>query len=380
MTARYRSSISVFRRCSTRLLRSCRMPRLAARRGIRARGGAPRRRLRRSRRRSDQYHSETPSNVSVTQTQPSNVNVSIRINSPGDDGPVVQINNAGGSAVVEQVQQVVQRPRRSRSQSRCRPGRAAAACPPRGTGPGRRPASVAPRARAPRRRSRAGTGTGPCDERSGRRRGRPRARGLPGIPDPGGPDMDDLLAAAAPIFAAVMPSDCGRPPAAACAAASGADVRSLERRRRRRGPPPAAGRAPPAQPLLAGASAHAPPASAARPRHAERAAARAQPGPGEARPRPCRRAAAPDSAPRRRSARWPRSCSASDLRCSSPPASSSYLDSAIAGGPASPGGCRGCPPSAWSGLANGAMCPRNPGTGRRYRPVVSLDINGGIKS
>jgi hypothetical protein len=55
----------------------------------------------------EQYHSE---NVSVTQEQPSNVNVSIRINSPGDDGPVVQINNAGGSAVVEQVQQVVQRP------------------------------------------------------------------------------------------------------------------------------------------------------------------------------------------------------------------------------------------------------------------------------
>ncbi len=56
----------------------------------------------------DQYHSE---NVSVTQEQPSNVNVSIRINSPGDDGPVVQINNAGGTTEVEQV--VQQRSRRA---------------------------------------------------------------------------------------------------------------------------------------------------------------------------------------------------------------------------------------------------------------------------
>jgi hypothetical protein len=43
---------------------------------------------------ADQYHSETP-DVTVTQTQPENVNVSIRINSPGDDGPVTQINGAG---------------------------------------------------------------------------------------------------------------------------------------------------------------------------------------------------------------------------------------------------------------------------------------------
>jgi hypothetical protein len=56
----------------------------------------------------EQYHSEAPKTVSVTQDQPSNVNVSIRINSPGDDGPVVQINNAGGSAVVEQVVEAVQ--------------------------------------------------------------------------------------------------------------------------------------------------------------------------------------------------------------------------------------------------------------------------------
>ena len=50
----------------------------------------------------EQYHSETP-DVSVTpQQQPSNVNVSIRINSPGDDGPVVQIN--GNDNVVDVVQ------------------------------------------------------------------------------------------------------------------------------------------------------------------------------------------------------------------------------------------------------------------------------------
>jgi hypothetical protein len=42
-----------------------------------------------------QYHSETPSQVTVTQANPQNVNVSIRINSPGDDGPVTQINNTG---------------------------------------------------------------------------------------------------------------------------------------------------------------------------------------------------------------------------------------------------------------------------------------------
>jgi hypothetical protein len=46
-----------------------------------------------------QYHSETPSDAPVTQSQPGNVNVSIRINSPGDDGPVTQINAAGGDVV-----------------------------------------------------------------------------------------------------------------------------------------------------------------------------------------------------------------------------------------------------------------------------------------
>jgi hypothetical protein len=50
-----------------------------------------------------QYHSETSREVTVTQDQPTNVNVSIRINSPGDDGPVVQIHNAGGTGVVDQV-------------------------------------------------------------------------------------------------------------------------------------------------------------------------------------------------------------------------------------------------------------------------------------
>src|SRR5687768_2686245 len=42
-----------------------------------------------------QYHSESPSEVTVTQANPQNINVSIRINSPGDDGPVTQINNTG---------------------------------------------------------------------------------------------------------------------------------------------------------------------------------------------------------------------------------------------------------------------------------------------
>jgi hypothetical protein len=49
---------------------------------------------------AEQYHSESPVDVNVTQTQPSNVNVSVRIFSPGDDGPVTQINQA--AAVVEQ--------------------------------------------------------------------------------------------------------------------------------------------------------------------------------------------------------------------------------------------------------------------------------------
>jgi hypothetical protein len=43
-----------------------------------------------------QYHSKSAPDVTVTQQNPENVNVSIRINSPGDDGPVTQTNTAGG--------------------------------------------------------------------------------------------------------------------------------------------------------------------------------------------------------------------------------------------------------------------------------------------
>ena len=42
----------------------------------------------------EQYHSEQAPDVTVTQRNPQNVNVSIRINSPGDEGPVTQTNNA----------------------------------------------------------------------------------------------------------------------------------------------------------------------------------------------------------------------------------------------------------------------------------------------
>jgi hypothetical protein len=55
---------------------------------------------------ADRYHSETTPNVSVTQTQPENVNVSIRINSPGDDGPVVQVTGAGADVVTNVVNQI----------------------------------------------------------------------------------------------------------------------------------------------------------------------------------------------------------------------------------------------------------------------------------
>jgi hypothetical protein len=43
-----------------------------------------------------QYHSKSVPDVTVTRENPQNVNVSIRINSPGDNGPVTQTNNAGG--------------------------------------------------------------------------------------------------------------------------------------------------------------------------------------------------------------------------------------------------------------------------------------------
>ena len=126
MTARYRSSISGSRRCSTRRPRWFRSRRWRrpwpnpspSRRPRRPPAGGPR-----SAPPSEQYHSETPPNVSVTQQQPSNVNVSIRINSPGDDGPVVQINNAGGTAVVEQIVE------RAAAASRSRPRRAGGELP-----------------------------------------------------------------------------------------------------------------------------------------------------------------------------------------------------------------------------------------------------------
>lgn len=82
----------------------------------------------------EQYHSETPSNVSVTQEQPSNVNVSIRINSPGDDGPVVQVNHAGGDSVVEQVVEAVQRPRAEVPRPEAPPAPAGDPPAPRGAG------------------------------------------------------------------------------------------------------------------------------------------------------------------------------------------------------------------------------------------------------
>jgi hypothetical protein len=54
----------------------------------------------------EQYHSETPVDVTVTQNDPQNVNVSIRIFSPGDNGAVVQTNEA--AATVEQTVELVQ--------------------------------------------------------------------------------------------------------------------------------------------------------------------------------------------------------------------------------------------------------------------------------
>jgi hypothetical protein len=221
----------------------------------------------------EQYHSE---NVSVTQTQPSNVNVSIRINSPGDDGPVVQINNAGGSSVVEQVQPVVHSP-------------AAQPEPPAEPAGGDLPSSWnwtwtsacfggAPRAGA----ASATPGSGwnwnwSCDEQAeGDDDVMP---GLPGMPDVHVPRADDLIAAVAPTLASVTPSLAAaerpraRPEPRARTGPSTDDTRAVA-------PLFGAGRAPPAPPLVAGASAHAPPVAAAhRPRPGERAPAEARPGP-----------------------------------------------------------------------------------------------------
>ena len=222
---------------------------------------------------SEQYHSETPAAVNVTQQQPSNVNVSIRINSPGDDGPVVQINNAGGTAVVEQIVE--------RAAPQPEP-----AAPVAGGGLpdtwewvwtsacfGGGPSASAAAAATP-----GWSWRWSCDEA-----GEPAAddvlAGLPRMPDAGVPDVDELIAAAAPSFAAVSPAAAvlserprARPDRRARSGPAGGVSGSA-------GPPPARG-APAARPLVAGAAAHAPPAAATRHRHAVRAA-EARPGPGE---------------------------------------------------------------------------------------------------
>jgi hypothetical protein len=220
----------------------------------------------------DQYHSESPSNVSVTQQQPSNVNVSIRINSPGDDGPVVQINNAGGTAVVEQVQEIVQRPEAA----------PAPAAPAGGDLPdtwewvwtsacfGGAPTAGAAAAPTPGWSWRWSCETGDAGDGN-------VAAGVGAIPDGVMPDVDEMIAAAVPTFAVA--------PLTEAAAPERAEKRRSRPQRRSSdaaggaGPPPAAGGGarlarPPA------ASAHAPPAAAARPRHVVRAQARARPGDG----------------------------------------------------------------------------------------------------
>ncbi len=68
----------------------------------------------------EQYHSEQAPDVTVTQQNPQNVNVSIRINSPGDDGPVTQTNNAV----------VVPTPAKAESPSTSPGGAAAGGSPP----------------------------------------------------------------------------------------------------------------------------------------------------------------------------------------------------------------------------------------------------------
>ena len=219
-----------------------------------------------------QYHSETPSNVSVTQQQPSNVNVSIRINSPGDDGPVVQINNAGGTAVVEQVEQIVQRPEAA----------PAPAAPPAG---GDLPDTwewvwtSACFGGAPRAGAAAATPgwswRWSCDDEAAG--GDDVVPAFPAMPDPEVPDAGDLIAAVAPAFA-VVPQTVARERAEK-RARSRAPAVKLDAA----GPPPAARGGPPAaRPPLAGVSAHAPPAAAAvRPSETRRAEARAGPGPGD---------------------------------------------------------------------------------------------------
>ena len=213
-----------------------------------------------------QYHSETPSNVSVTQQQPSNVNVSIRINSPGDDGPVVQINNAGGTAVVEQIEQVAQRP----------PAAPEPAAPVGGDLPDTWEwvwtsacFGGAPRAGA----ASAVPGWSwrwSCDEPAGDD-DEDVVSGVSAVPDVGVPRAGELIAAAAPTFAAAPPTAAERERARSRAPAVAPDGA---------GSPPATRGGPPRPPpLLAGASAHAPPLPVAeRPQPAERASVRAGPG------------------------------------------------------------------------------------------------------
>jgi hypothetical protein len=212
--------------------------------------------------------------VSVTQQQPSNVNVSIRINSPGDDGPVVQINNAGGSAVVEQVEQVVDHPA------------APEPAPPAGGGDlpdtwewvwtsacfGGAPTAGAAAASTPGwswRWSWDAEDGGDGNVTSG----------IGAVPDGVMPDVDEMIAAAVPTFAAA--------PLVEAAAPERAEKRRSRPQRRSSdaaggaGPPPATGGGAPLARAPA-ASAHAPPATAARPRHVVRAQPRARPGDGSA--------------------------------------------------------------------------------------------------
>ena len=220
-----------------------------------------------------QYHSDTPSNVSVTQQQPSNVNVSIRINSPGNDGPVVQINNAGGTAVVEQVEQIVQRPEPA----------PAPAAPAGGDLPDTWEWvwTSACFGGAPR----AGAATAvpgwswrwSCDGAEQAGGGHDAVPAFPAMPDPEVPDARHLVAALAPAFA-VVPQTVARE-----RADKHAQSRAPAVKLDAAGPPPAARGGPPAaRPPLAGVSAHAPPAAAAvRPQETRRAEARAGPGPGD---------------------------------------------------------------------------------------------------
>ena len=220
----------------------------------------------------DQYHSE---NVSVTQEQPSNVNVSIRINSPGDDGPVVQINNAGGTTEVEQV---VQQP----------PAAPELAAPVGGDLPGTWEwvwtsacFGGAPRAGAAAAPQPGWSWRWSCDQEDGGA-GDNLVSELGAVPDRAMPDVDELIAAAVPTFAAA--------PLTTAAVPARPRARPDRRRDRLRssgavaggaGPPPATGGGTPrAGPSPA--SAHAPPAAAVRAHRVARAEPRARAGDGSA--------------------------------------------------------------------------------------------------